>query len=230
MLNVNSYFRRRHNSSAGSGRERSTAVGEFQTLQQAFNDQNKPLFANCLCRCGKFRPFRLSTNMQDESPQEFSVASRSPEQTEWLARQLAPKCTAVDTLLLSGEIGSGKTAFARAFIGFRLEKCGIADEIPSPTFTLVQTYNAGSTEIWHADLYRLNSPFEAVELGLDEAMDHTLCLIEWPERMGEIEPAFGHRLNFSFDASNEFVRTISIGTRNREIADFLASLDGEIPS
>ena len=168
--------------------------------------------------------------MRDGNQQEYFISSRSPEQTGWLARHLAPKCAAADTLLLSGEIGSGKTAFAREFIGCRLAEWGLRDEVPSPTYTLVQTYHAGGTEIWHADLYRLNSPFEAIELGLDEAMDHALCLIEWPERLGEIEPASGHRLNFSFDASEEFGRRIGIGTRNPEIADFLAALGGRIPA
>ena len=167
--------------------------------------------------------------MRDGSPQEYCIASRSPEQTGWLARHLAPKCATGDTLLLSGEIGSGKTAFAREFINCLLAEWGLRDEVPSPTYTLVQTYHAGGTEIWHADLYRLNSPFEAVELGLDEAIDHALCLIEWPERLGGLEPASGHRLNFSIDASEEFGRRIGIGTRNPEIADFLAALDGRIP-
>ena len=168
--------------------------------------------------------------MRDGNQQEYCISSSSPEQTGWLARHLAPKCAAADTLLLSGEIGSGKTAFAREFIGCRLAEWGLRAEVPSPTYTLVQTYHAGGTEIWHADLYRLNSPLEAVELGLEEAIDHALCLIEWPERLGGLEPASGHRLNFSFDASEECGRRIGIGTRNPEIADFLAALDGRIPA
>ena len=77
--------------------------------------------------------------MRDGNQQEYFISSRSPEQTGWLARHLAPKCAAADTLLLSGEIGSGKTAFAREFIGFRLAEWGLRDEVPSPTYTLVQT-------------------------------------------------------------------------------------------
>ena len=168
--------------------------------------------------------------MRDGNLQEYCISSSSPEQTGWLARHLAPKCAAADTLLLSGEIGSGKTAFAREFIGCRLAECGLRAEVPSPTYTLVQTYHARGTEIWHADLYRLNSPLEAIELGLDEAIDHALCLIEWPERLGGLDPASGHWFNFSIDADEEFGRRIGIGTRNPEIADFLAALDGRIPA
>jgi tRNA threonylcarbamoyladenosine biosynthesis protein TsaE len=88
-----------------------------------------------------------------------------------------------DTVLLSGPIGAGKSHFARAVIRTHL---GAQTEVPSPTFTLVQTYNAFDFEIWHADLYRLTNSAELAELGLDDAMGTALCLIEWPDRMGEI--------------------------------------------
>lgn len=106
-----------------------------------------------------------------------------------LARLLRPG----DCLLLQGSIGAGKSHLARAVI--RALR-GADEEVPSPTFTLVQTY-PGVPEIWHADLYRLSHPDEVVELGLEEAFASSLCLIEWPDRLGPIQPDNPLRLTLS---------------------------------
>lgn len=103
--------------------------------------------------------------------------------TDRLAAALSDVTGAGDMLLLSGELGAGKTHFARAFIRHAMGPAGQGAEVPSPSFTLVQTYATHRTEIWHADLYRLTSPDELPELGLDEAMEDALCLVEWPERL-----------------------------------------------
>jgi len=111
---------------------------------------------------------------------------------QWFARRLGPG----DVVLLEGEIGAGKTHFARALIQSRLAAAGRAEEVPSPTFTLVQTYDAGDTEIWHADLYRLTGPDEVEELGLKAAFDTAICLVEWPDRLGDLAPASALTLRF----------------------------------
>ncbi len=105
-------------------------------------------------------------------------------ETDRLAACFAPHLRAGDTILLTGSIGAGKTAFCRALIRHRL---GPEEDVPSPTFTLVQTYEA-DVEIWHADLYRLTHPDEARELGLEEAFDQAICLVEWPDRLGTDAP------------------------------------------
>ena len=104
--------------------------------------------------------------------------------TDRLGAWLADRLRAGDCLLLSGPIGAGKSHLARALIRARL---GRFEDVPSPTFTLVQTYQA-DVEIWHADLYRLSHPDEVLELGLDEAFSTAICLIEWPDRLGKLAP------------------------------------------
>lgn len=105
--------------------------------------------------------------------------------TEALGRRLAALAGPGDTVLLEGPIGAGKSCLARAFIRARL---GEEEEVPSPTFTLVQVYDDNGTEIWHADLYRLTHPDEVWELGLDQAFETAICLVEWPDRLGSHLP------------------------------------------
>ena len=101
-----------------------------------------------------------------------------------LAAALAAMSVPGDVLALYGELGTGKTVFARAFIRAR----GGTGEVPSPTFTLVQSYDLPNGLIYHFDLYRIDHPDEVVELGMEEALSEGICLIEWPERMGPALP------------------------------------------
>ena len=104
--------------------------------------------------------------------------------TRVLAARLAPLLRAGDVVALRGELGAGKTFFARAVI----QALGGPEEVPSPTFTLVQTYDLAPAPVWHFDLYRLARPEDAWELGLEEAMSEAISLIEWPERLGPLLP------------------------------------------
>lgn len=108
----------------------------------------------------------------------------SPDATTRLAAAFADRLRAGDTLLLRGPLGAGKSHFARVLIQTAQAAAGgPVEEVPSPSFTLVQTYRAGPLEIWHVDLYRLSDPDETDEIGLDQAMDEALVLLEWPERL-----------------------------------------------
>ena len=112
------------------------------------------------------------------------------EATAALARRLADGAARRDVFGLSGPLGAGKTTFARAFIGEIARLSGeTVDEVPSPTFTLVQTYSFARATVWHFDLYRIGKPAEAWELGLEEALADGISLIEWPERLGPLLPA-----------------------------------------
>lgn len=128
------------------------------------------------------------------TPTHLNIRSASEADTANFAARIAPLLSAGDTLLLEGPIGAGKSAFARALIRARL---GRQEDVPSPTFTIVQTYQDGDVEIWHCDLYRLTHPDEAFELGLIDAMETGICLIEWPDRLGTDRPENALTLVFS---------------------------------
>jgi tRNA threonylcarbamoyladenosine biosynthesis protein TsaE len=123
--------------------------------------------------------------------------------TERLARAIAPHLRAGDMLGLTGGLGAGKSVFARALIGARLAALGAAEEIPSPTYTLVQTYDLGTVELWHADLYRLGDGGEIAELGLDEAFATAITVVEWADRLGGAIPARRLSLDLAIAAGGD---------------------------
>jgi tRNA threonylcarbamoyladenosine biosynthesis protein TsaE len=133
--------------------------------------------------------------------------------TEALGRALAPLLRAGDVVALFGDLGMGKTSFARGV----LAALGLAEEAPSPTFAIVQPYAPPEVTlpVGHVDLYRLDDPEDAEELGLDEMLEDGALLIEWPERLGdalwpqalrlafEVDPAGGRRLTWAAPAAWE---------------------------
>ncbi|WP_375698699.1 tRNA (adenosine(37)-N6)-threonylcarbamoyltransferase complex ATPase subunit type 1 TsaE [Pseudophaeobacter sp. TrK17] len=131
----------------------------------------------------------------------------SPEATTQLAKQLAAQLYPGDSLLLEGPIGAGKTHFSRSLIQSLMTH---PEDVPSPTFTLVQTYEVPSGELWHADLYRLSALEEIEELGLFEAFDDAICLIEWPDRLAELTPTHALHLEFSLDPAEEDCRHLTL--------------------
>ena len=124
--------------------------------------------------------------------------------TAALAARISALAASGDIIALKGELGAGKTSFARAFIRAR----GCAEEVPSPTFTLVQIYELGSVALWHFDLYRLKSPEEAWELGIEDAFSEAISLIEWPERLGSLLPRRRLQIEFLFGDRPEARRAV----------------------
>ncbi len=106
--------------------------------------------------------------------------------TETLAARLARRLAPGDAVLLEGPLGAGKSAFARALI--RAAAGDPALEVPSPSFTLVQTYETRRGRIHHFDLWRLAGPGDLAELGWDQALAD-IVVVEWPDRLGALRPA-----------------------------------------
>jgi tRNA threonylcarbamoyladenosine biosynthesis protein TsaE len=109
----------------------------------------------------------------------------SEKDTKLLAESLAKTAEKGDVIFLKGGVGAGKSTFSRFFIQFFL---GTEEEVPSPTFTIVQTYLTKDFTIWHFDLYRLNHSEEVFELGIEDAFYGGVSLVEWPEKLS-IQPS-----------------------------------------
>ncbi len=150
----------------------------------------------------------------------------SEQATGKIAARLAGVARTGDVLALRGALGAGKTAFARAFIRARL---GEAVDVPSPTFTLAQSYDAADTVIWHFDLYRLDDPDDTRELGFEDALSDGIVLIEWPERAGAYLPA--RRLDLTLAITTDpDARLLTLEPRGGDWPARLASLDLASPS
>ncbi|MBX2832135.1 MAG: tRNA (adenosine(37)-N6)-threonylcarbamoyltransferase complex ATPase subunit type 1 TsaE [Rhodospirillales bacterium] len=106
--------------------------------------------------------------------------------TEALASDLAAMAKPGDVILMHGTLGMGKSAFCRAFI--RAMAKNPHEEVPSPTFTLVQIYELDPLPVWHFDLYRLSDPEEVHELDIEDAFVDAVSLIEWPDRLEYLTP------------------------------------------
>ncbi|MBD3665209.1 tRNA (adenosine(37)-N6)-threonylcarbamoyltransferase complex ATPase subunit type 1 TsaE [Sulfitobacter aestuariivivens] len=122
----------------------------------------------------------------------LTIHLQDAEATDQIARALGQRLQVGDVVLLQGPVGAGKSHFARSLIRSLLKE---PEDVPSPTFTLVQTYETVSGAIWHADLYRLSDIQEVEELGLVDAFETAICLIEWPDRLGTLTPESALRID-----------------------------------
>ena len=125
--------------------------------------------------------------------------------TEALGARIAAGLGIGDAVALQGDLGAGKTTLARAI----LRALGVTESVPSPTFTLVQTYETPGLVVRHYDLYRIRNPREIDELGLDEALEEGAVLIEWPENAGNRLPG---------EALHVVLTTTGPGSRRADIA------------
>lgn len=142
--------------------------------------------------------------MPDPAPHR-RLSLPDEDATAALARRVADALRPGALVCLRGDLGAGKTAFARAAIR---HLSGAAVEVPSPTFTLVQVYDTGAGPVWHFDLYRLSGPDEVTELGWDDALAEGIALVEWPDRLGPLLPA--DRLEITLGTAGAEARTADI--------------------
>ena len=122
-----------------------------------------------------------------------------------IARRCAHISKRGDVWALSGTLGAGKSVFARAFI----KELTNASDVPSPTFTLVQMYDAGAYDVFHYDLYRLENPSEIFELNVEEAFFNAVNLVEWPEKMGSFAPRDMWRVNIGIEGNTRKITIIA---------------------
>lgn len=132
----------------------------------------------------------------------MQIVLRSLEDTRRFASLLAQNVKVGDVIELRGDLGAGKTTLAKYIIN---NLAGVDVEVTSPTFNIVQLYDTPSFTVWHFDLYRLKSPHELVEIGLDEALDCGVSLIEWPEIASHLLPKDRVVINLSCGKNDERV-------------------------
>ena len=127
-----------------------------------------------------------------------------------LAEKLGDNLRAGDSIFLKGPIGVGKTFVISCLIRKKLLDIGIEQHVTSPTFNLVQIYDELYYPIWHIDLYRLKNQEELIEIGLEEAFHEAICLLEWPDILGETTIAKAVVLSIRFSSLDSNKRDLDI--------------------
>lgn len=132
------------------------------------------------------------------------ITAKNEQEMLSLGARIGTALKVGDTVALTGELGAGKTTLVRGLIQSQLPET----EVPSPTYTLVQTYDLPDYELWHCDLYRLKHPDEVFEIGLMDAFGEAVCLLEWPDKIGNYLPEDALNLHIRFEGKG---RVIELG-------------------
>ena len=139
---------------------------------------------------------------------ESTLIIQDEKALEALAARIAPLLKTGDVVTLVGDLGAGKTTFARALINSLSAQ---PEEVPSPTFTLVQVYDFPQISIWHFDLYRLEEKaMDILELDWDDARRNGVCLVEWPDRLGSLLPRDRLEIKIDFNKDSENSRVVTM--------------------
>lgn len=151
---------------------------------------------------------------------KYKFISHNESDTKNFAKNLAGICKAKDIIVLTGDLGSGKTKFTEGFLSyFNLE-----DEISSPTFTIVNEYIKSDVNIYHFDVYRLEDSSEFYEIGGEEYFDKGICIIEWGELIEDALPKEYTHITFSRDEKNENIRILNINTNCERLEKYFENI------
>lgn len=151
---------------------------------------------------------------------QFQFISKNEKDTKNFAKSLASVLTKEDIIVLTGDLGSGKTKFTEGILSY----FGLADEISSPTFTIVNEYQKNQLSIYHFDVYRLEDASEFYEIGGEEYFENGICLIEWGEIIQETLPKNYLHITFSKDDSDENIRILTIRTNLKKWDDYFENI------
>ncbi len=149
----------------------------------------------------------------------YIFKSYSENDTKEFAKKLASNLRNGDVIVLTGDLGSGKTKFTEGFLSY----FGLEDEISSPTFTIVNEYHKNDINIYHFDVYRLEDSSEFYAIGGEEYFENGICLIEWGELIEDALPNEYIKIDFSRNLNDENLRILniqSIGNRYDKLISF----------
>lgn len=150
----------------------------------------------------------------------FTFVSNSEEETMQLARCFASKLHTGDVVVLSGDLGSGKTKFTEGFLSY----FGLENEISSPTFTIVNEYSKNDTNIYHFDVYRIASSDEFYAIGGEQYFENGICIIEWGEIINDALPSNYIHISFERNLDYENKRILQIEAIGNKYVDLIKAV------
>ncbi|MDO5556371.1 MAG: tRNA (adenosine(37)-N6)-threonylcarbamoyltransferase complex ATPase subunit type 1 TsaE [Clostridia bacterium] len=151
----------------------------------------------------------------------FDYISHNENDTKNIACKLACKLNCGDIIVLSGDLGSGKTKFTEGILSF----WGLENEISSPTFTIVNEHHKDNINIYHLDLYRLNNLDEFYSIGGTEYFINGICVIEWGELIEDILPQNYIKISFSKNDNNENIRYLNFKAYGNRLQNIIKELN-----
>ena len=151
---------------------------------------------------------------------QYQFISKNETDTKNFAKTLAPLLTKKDIIVLSGDLGSGKTKFTEGILSY----LGLEHEISSPTFTIVNEYQKEDLSIYHFDVYRLEDVSEFYEIGGEEYFEHGICLIEWGEIISEALPKNYLHITFSKDDCDQNNRILTLQSNGKKWEDYFENI------